>query len=213
MTSNTQQHPGITGTLYIISAPSGAGKTSLVKSLVESASDVEVSISYTTRAPRPGEQEGQHYHFVEKSTFDNMVKKGVFLEYAQVFDNFYGTSKEKVLEKLQQGIDVILEIDWQGARQARAAFADNVGIFILPPSRSVLETRLRSRGQDDEQVIARRMRDAKNEISHYNEFDYIIVNDVFEQAMQDLHCVIRAHRLMTRNQSQKQAFLINDLLA
>lgn len=207
-----------TGNLYIIAAPSGAGKTSLVKALVDSETDIEVSISYTTRAKRPGEADGEHYYFVDKNIFNNMVKQDLFLEHAQVFDNFYGTSRQKVEDKLKSGVDVILEIDWQGAQQVRKSFQSLAnpcctGIFILPPSKAALNERLHARGQDNEEIIARRMRDAVNEISHYGEFDYLLVNDVFDSALQDLKALIRAKRLAIEPQSHRFCELIAALLA
>jgi guanylate kinase len=179
------------GTLYILSAPSGAGKSSLAKALVESMADVTVSVSHTTRAPRPGEEDGVHYHFVDRDTFQAMVDRGEFLEYARVFDNFYGTSQKAVQDELDRGHDVILDIDWQGARNVKARMENAVGIFILPPSREELERRLRGRGQDSDETIARRMRDAVSEMSHYGEFDYVVVNDDFDAALGDLQCILR----------------------
>ncbi len=184
-----------TGTLYIIAAPSGAGKSSLVKALVDNLDALKVSVSYTTRAPRPGEEEGVHYHFIDQPTFDDMLQRQVFLEHAQVFDYFYGTSKDGVKAELQQGYDVILEIDWQGARQVRALMPDALSIFILPPSLEALEQRLQARGQDSAEVIARRMRDADNEMQHRDEFDCQIINDDFETALSDLQAVIHARRV------------------
>lgn len=201
------------GQLFVIAAPSGAGKTSLVKALVDSMEDVEVSVSYTTRPKRQGEVDGVHYHFIDKPTFLAMVDNAEFLEHAEVFDNFYGTSEKKIAEQLKSGAHVILEIDWQGAEQVRKSFPESSGIFILPPSRSALEKRLQSRGQDSDEVISRRMRDAVNEISHYAEFDYLIVNDVFEQALSDLKAVINAKQLAFGPQSRKFSGLIADLLA
>ena len=180
------------GTLYIISAPSGAGKTSLVHALLERDKQVMVSVSHTTRAKRDGEQDGVHYNFISVETFNQMVEKGVFLEYAQVFDNFYGTSRDWVEARLNEGHDVILEIDWQGARLTRKAFPAATGIFILPPSRQALEERLQGRGQDSDAIIARRMRDAVSEIEHYDEFDYLIVNDDFDTALNELAAIFTA---------------------
>ncbi len=182
------------GTLFIISAPSGAGKTSLVRALLDSTPGIGVSVSHTTRAPRPGETDGEDYHFVSVAEFEKMVAEGVFLEHARVFDNFYGTSRRAIEARLAAGEDVILEIDWQGAAQVRAQMDDTVSIFILPPSREALEERLRGRGQDDEAVIARRMRDAEAEMSHYAEFDYLVVNDDFDTALGELRCVVLARR-------------------
>ncbi len=200
------------GTLYIVAAPSGAGKTSLVKALVEQVPGVEVSISYTTRPPRPGERNGVNYHFVDRRLFQQMVDRGEFLEHAEVFGNFYGTARTNILERLDAGIDVILEIDWQGARQVRMALPESVGIFIIPPSRQALEQRLRNRGQDAEEVIARRMREATDEMSHYQEFDYLLVNDEFERALKDLCSIVIARRLRLEVQQVKLQDLLQDLV-
>ena len=200
------------GTLYIISAPSGAGKTSLVRELMTTVPDIALSISHTTRPMRPGEQNGVHYHFVGVDAFQSMVVAGEFLEHAQVFDNHYGTSKSGVMAQLQGGQDVILEIDWQGARQIRGLFPQMVSIFILPPSREVLEARLRSRGQDSEEVIARRLREVRTEISHCHEYDYLLVNEDFGQAVVDLQSIIRAHRLQGAVQQQALHGLVQGLL-
>ncbi len=188
------------GRLYIVSAPSGAGKTSLVKALLVRHPEIALSVSYTTRPMRAGECEGRDYHFVDPMRFEAMVNKAGFLEHASVFDHRYGTSKEWVAARLEEGRDVILEIDWQGARQVRAARAECTGIFILPPSCEVLEERLRGRGNDPEAVIRRRMRDAVAEISHYAEYDYLIVNDAFERALADLEAILHADRLILTRQ-------------
>jgi len=202
------------GTLYIVSAPSGAGKSSLVRALLESTgTNLVLSVSHTTRAPRPGERDGHEYHFTSVERFHAMVAAGEFLEHAQVFDNHYGTSREAVATQLAAGRDVILEIDWQGARTVRALMPGAVGIFILPPSRAALAARLAGRGQDSAAVIARRMRDAVSEMSHYNEYDYLIINDVFEQACDELAAIIRARRLRQVTQVQRQAALLAALLA
>jgi guanylate kinase len=204
---------GYSGCLFIVTAPSGAGKTSLVKALLDAMPGVEVSVSYTTRAPRPGEQNGVNYHFVDVPAFQAMIARGVFLEHAQVFGNYYGTSRETVAGKLRQGVDLILEIDWQGAQQVRKAFPGAVGIFILPPWKAVLEQRLNNRKTDSAEVIARRMREAVNEMSHYGEFEYLIVNDDFAQALEEIKCVIAAQRLGRPVQSIKRGALLQDLLA
>jgi len=183
----------VAGTLYILSAPSGGGKSSLAQALVESSGDVGVSVSHTTRAPRPGERDGIHYHFVDKETFAAMVAAGDFLEHAQVFDHFYGTSRAAVQSLLAQGKNVLLDIDWQGMRGIKAQVPEATSIFILPPSREELENRLRSRGQDSDGIIARRMRDAVSEMRHYDEFDYILVNDDFDLALQDLRAFTSGH--------------------
>ncbi|GMQ97142.1 MAG: guanylate kinase [Gammaproteobacteria bacterium] len=178
------------GTLFVVAAPSGAGKTSLVRALTELRPAVAVLVSHTTRLRRPGEEDGINYHFVSHDTFRAMIEAGDFLEYAEVFDHLYGTSKQAVTTLLQQGQDVILEIDWQGAQQVRQIMPECIGIFILPPSRSALVERLKGRGQDSDSVIKRRMRDATNEISHYDEFDYLVVNDDFDQALADLMTIV-----------------------
>ena len=201
------------GTLYIFAAPSGAGKTSLVKALLETADNIEVSVSHTTRAPRPGEIDGVNYHFVDVVAFQAMAARGDFLEHAQVFDNFYGTARANIEQRLAAGVDVILEIDWQGARQVRAQFPDSIGVFILPPSRQALEERLRGRDQDGEEVIARRMRDAVSEMSHYAEFDYLVINDDFDIALAELMAVVTARRLRTGIQASRHAAMLQALLA
>jgi len=201
------------GTLYIIAAPSGAGKTSLVKALLDNTQNIKVSVSYTTRAPRPGEENGVHYNFVEQDVFQNMLQEQVFLEHAQVFDNFYGTSKLWVENELQQGQDIILEIDWQGAQQVRECMQDTVSIFILPPSKSVLQERLEGRGQDSNEIIARRMRDAQSEMQHYDEFDYLVINDNFSIALSDLQAIIQARRLRQTTQAKTYSIQIHQMLA
>ncbi len=177
--------------LIILSAASGTGKTSLASALIKSLPDLEVSISHTTRATRPGEQNGVHYHFVDKKTFDLMVTRGEFLEHATVFGNAYGTSGIEVQSRLKRGKNVILDIDWQGARSVKRLMPEAVSIFLLPPSRAALQERLTRRGQDSADVIARRMREATSEMSHYGEFDFIVVNDNFDLALADLQHIIR----------------------
>ena len=201
------------GSLFIVAAPSGAGKTSLVNALVEQQSDVRLSVSHTTRPAREGEVNGRDYFFVSQENFAQMRDAGAFLESATVFDNSYGTSSETVLAQLQQGLDVILEIDWQGAEQVRRNFPESTSIFILPPSKAALEQRLRGRGQDNEEIIARRMRDAENEMSHYVEFDYLIVNDQFDVALSDLAAIIIARRHSIVVQKQVNLELLTELLA
>lgn len=201
------------GTLFVISAPSGAGKTSLVRALVDSLKGVAVSVSHTTRAMRPGETDGVHYHFVAKAEFLAMAERGEFLEHAQVFDNFYGTSQASVEQQLRDGLDVILEIDWQGAEQVRRLMPDCQSIFILPPSHAALEQRLRARGQDSDEVIARRMRDAVNEMSHYAEFDYLVINDDFDTALIELRSIFRADRARLVRKQAMYEDLLRDLLA
>ena len=200
------------GTLFIVSAPSGAGKTSLVKVLLTRLSGLAVSVSHTTREPRPGEQNGVDYHFVGRSEFETMVAAGEFLEHARVFDNFYGTSRRAVVEQLEAGRDVILEIDWQGARQVRGSAPQAVSVFILPPSRETLRERLKGRGQDSEQVIERRMRDAISEMSHYGEYQYLVFNDDFEQAVAELQALFVAQRLRLEAQEQRHASSLRGLL-
>lgn len=202
-----------TGTLYIVAAPSGAGKTSLVKSLVETTSDVVVSISHTTRPLRPGEQDGVHYHFIPLPSFETMIAQGAFLEHAQVFGNRYGTSRAAVLAKLQAGLDVILEIDWQGAQQVRKQLPDSPSIFILPPSRDALRQRLAGRGQDSPEVIERRMAAALDELSHYVEFDYLVINDQFETALTELSAIIIAQRQRRTAQLERHLELFHILLS
>ena len=177
--------------LYVVSAPSGGGKTSLVNALLERDPHVALSVSHTTRPPRPGERDGVHYYFVDEAAFEALAADGAFLEHARVFDHRYGTGRESVERQLADGLDVLLDIDWQGARQIRASFPAARTIFILPPSLNELRRRLVGRGQDSETVIARRMRAARDEISHAGEFDFLIVNDDFEEALADLHAVIR----------------------
>lgn len=200
------------GTLFIISAPSGAGKSSLVNALIKRLAFVYLSISHTTRAMRPGEEEGEHYHFVSIDDFKAMVEHGDFLEHAQVFDNFYGTSKSWVDAELAKGHDVILEIDWQGAQQIRKMMPDCKGIFILPPSMEALHDRLEKRAQDSEDVIQRRMKDAQNEMSHYDEYDYVIINDDFYKALDELCAIFVAERMHLEKQQGFYGDLIQKLL-
>ncbi len=198
--------------LYIVSAPSGAGKTSLVKQLVSDMQQLSVSVSHTTRAMRPGEVEGEDYCFSSVAGFEQMIANNAFLEYAQVFDNFYGTAEQSVENLLNQGIDVILEIDWQGAQQVRKMRPDCCSVFILPPSVEVLRQRLKNRGQDSDEIIERRMRDAVQEMSHCDEFDYLVVNDDFDQAIEDLKSIVISYRLRKQRQLEKQAELLAQLI-
>ena len=201
------------GTLFILSAPSGAGKTSLARALLENTPDLGFSISHTTRTIRPGEEDGRDYHFVTVAQFETMIDAGEFIEHAKVFDNYYGTARSSVETQLANGTDVILDIDWQGARQVKTDFAEAIGIFILPPSREALQERLSNRGQDTDDVIARRMREAVSESAHYAEYDYLIINDVFAEALLDLGSIVRAMRLRRRQQGDRHSELLARLLA
>jgi len=203
----------ITGTLYIFSAPSGAGKTSLVKELVKTSEGLMVSVSHTTRAMRPGEENGVHYHFIDIPCFERMVADNMFLEHARVFDNYYGTSQQAIETQLDQGVDVILEIDWQGARQVRERMPGCISVFILPPSRAELEKRLQGRGQDSQAVIDRRMQDAISEMEHYGEYDFIVVNDDFTLALGELRAIVTSQRLARPRQLQALQGLLSELLA
>lgn len=200
------------GKLYIISAPSGAGKTSLVKQLVADVEKLIVSVSHTTRAMRKGEAQGKDYFFSPVESFKQMIVDDAFLEHAQVFDNYYGTSKQSVEETLHNGVDVILEIDWQGAQQVRKMLPSCVSIFILPPSIEILNQRLESRGQDSKEIIERRMRDAVEEMSHYDEFKYLIVNDDFKQALTEIKHIIFSHRLEKNRQLATLTPLLSKLI-
>jgi guanylate kinase len=202
----------MSGSLYIVSAPSGAGKTSLVAKLIEQDSHVVVSVSSTTRDMRPGEEGGVNYHFLSVEEFEAKIAEGDFLEHAQVFDNFYGTSKSTVKAQLAEGKDVILEIDWQGAEQVRGLMPEATSIFILPPSREELRRRLNGRGTDSEEIIERRMQDAVSEMSHYNEFDYIVINNNFDIALQELQSIFCAGRLAKPKQILNHKNLIHSLL-
>ncbi|GLQ90532.1 guanylate kinase [Dyella flagellata] len=200
------------GTLFIVAAPSGAGKSTLVNALLGREPGISLSISHTTRPPRPGEQYGRHYYFVERADFQREVAEGIFLEHAEVHGNFYGTSRTTVQELLGQGRDVLLEIDWQGAALVRKAKPDVVSVFILPPSRAELERRLRGRGSDSDEVIERRLRNSRGEIAHAHEFDYIIVNDRFEDALDGLQAIVRAVRQGSALQCQRHEGLLRELL-
>jgi len=199
------------GQLFIISAPSGAGKTSLVRELLASNDGVRVSVSHTTRAARPGELDGVNYNFVTRQAFESLIRHDDFLEYATVFDHYYGTSQDWVEQHLREGIDIILEIDWQGARVVREKITDSISIFILPPSCEVLELRLRQRGEDNDATIERRMQAAANEISHFDEYDYLVINDDFQDALDDLSAILRASRLRGNRQRQHLAKLLLQL--
>lgn len=201
-------HGNLIGTLFIVSAPSGTGKTSLVNALVRDTNHLKLSISSTTRTMRPREIDGYHYHFIEEDKFQQKITAGDFLEYAEVFGNFYGTSQESVDKMLNEGHDVVLEIDWQGAQLIKQRRADAISIFILPPSIDALRERLETRGQDSKEVIDIRMEKSMNEISHYGEADYLIINEDFEEALKGLKTIVRAHRLETA----KQAVINNNII-
>ena len=196
------------GTLYIVSAPSGAGKTSLLKAVRSQLVDIKVAVSHTTRAPRPGEVDGEHYHFVSEEKFHEIEEGGNFLEYAEVFGNFYGTSKQSVNRELESGGNVVLEIDWQGAQQVRKIYPQAVSIFILPPSVGELEKRLRARGQDSDEIIRGRMQQAQSEISHYDEYQYLIINDDLDEAIQMLTNIFtRPEKFIAPDQDQLNQLL------
>jgi len=199
-------------TLFTISAPSGAGKTSLVKRLLECTDNLKVSVSHTTRKPRSGEIAGVNYNFITVADFSQMLENNLFLEHAKVFDNYYGTSQEWLTEQLNLGIDIILEIDWQGAQQVKRLNPATVSIFILPPSRVILEERLRGRDTDSDAVIEQRLQGAIEELSHYTEGDYLVVNDNFETAMRDLTAIINSQRLRQAEQSVKLHGMLTELL-
>lgn len=199
-----------TNTLYIISAPSGAGKSSLLKELLNADQQLSLSVSHTTRAMRPSEANGIHYHFVDVASFHKLIEQNAFLEHAQVFDNLYGTAEAALRNQLESN-DVVLEIDWQGARQVRKRFSEAVSIFIMPPSIEALRERLDSRGQDSDAIIDRRMRDAQNELSHYAEYDYLIINDDFRQALQALQYIVAAQRLRLASQQQRHATILQQM--
>ncbi len=201
------------GNLFIVAAPSGGGKTSLVRKLVATLEHVEVSISHTTRTMRPGEQHGADYFFVDDNVFIKMINDNAFLEHAQVFNHLYGTSIAQISERLSHGVDVVLDIDWQGAAQIKKSFPDAVSIFIIPPSLDELKQRLTNRRQDKDEVISERMKKAQDELSHYAEFDYLIVNDNFEHAALELNAIVIANRLRTARQINKQAKLLSFLMS
>ena len=202
-----------TGTLYIVSAPSGAGKTSLVKALIDTQPQVRVSVSHTTRAMRPGEVDGVNYHFVSREDFLARLEHDEFLEHAEVFGNLYGTSQRWLEDTLAEGFDLILEIDWQGAQQVRRLMPQAKSIFILPPTQEALRQRLNNRGQDSDEIIEKRMREAVSEMSHYVEYDYLVINDDFAHALIDLQSIFRANQLIQKTQQHRHARLLSELLA
>jgi len=200
--------------LIVVSAPSGGGKTSLVNALLKSDENLCVSVSHTTRPSRPGEQDGVNYHFVDQASFKQLVDAGEFLEHAEVFGNHYGTSRSSVASNLAAGQDVILEIDWQGARQIQASYgAELLSIFILPPSQDALRQRLRGRGQDDDEVITERMAKAISEMSHYRDYEYLVINDEFDHALADIRSILRSRRLRRGYQESHQQELLDSLLS
>ena len=201
------------GTLFIVAAPSGAGKSSIVNACLARDRNISLSISFTSRPPRPGERHAEHYHFVDDAEFQRMIEAGDFFEYARVHGDWKGTARQSVEPQLAAGRDVLLEIDWQGARQVRAAVPDAVGVFILPPSRAALDQRMRKRGQDSEEVMARRLAAAREEMSHYDEFDYVIVNEDFDTAVDEMCAVFTASRLRREAQARRHAALLEALLA
>jgi len=197
--------------LFIVSAPSGCGKTSLVKALINDVPGISVSVSHTTRKPRPGEVNGKNYHFVSKDVFDTMVKENAFVEYAKVFDNYYGSSRKSIQDEISNNKDVILEIDWQGAKQIKENEAA-LSIFILPPSKEALHSRLQNRDQDSQDVIDKRMSEAEAEMCHFYEFDFVIINDNFDSALNDLKHIIYSSRLTTQEQSYRHNNLLKQLI-
>jgi guanylate kinase len=203
--------PPCPGTLFVIAAPSGAGKTSLTRALIQTMPNIELSISHTTRPQRPAEEVSKDYFFVDQTQFEDMIVQDAFLEHAQVFGFYYGTTRAWVEKKLAEGMDIILEIDWQGAEQVRKAFPDSIQIFILPPTPELLRQRLQNRNQDETDVIEKRLAEAGFEVAHYRAFDYIVINDVFENALGDLQSIVRANRLKTRGQAKRYAKLLAEL--
>jgi guanylate kinase len=200
------------GTLYIVSAPSGAGKTSLVNALIKDDQRVSVSVSHTTRGKRPGEEHGVNYHFVSHDEFKALIDKNDFLEHAEVFGNFYGTSRSTLQQVLDRGDDLILEIDWQGARQVRELMPEARSIFILPPNLEALRQRLDGRGQDSDEIIAGRMKEAVSEMQHYDEYEYVIINDDFDVALEELKAVFRSNRLLLSKQQERHGALLKQLI-
>jgi len=205
----------VSGNLFVVAAPSGAGKSSLIRALLarHPQGSMQVSVSTTTRKPRPGEVNGEHYHFVDEATFLKQVEAGNFYEYAKVFDHYYGTSKTVIEDVLKSGVDVFLDIDWQGARQVKAAYPGVHTIFILPPSLAELERRLRERGQDSDEVIAKRMAKAQHEMSHYAEFSYILANQDFAESVENFEHIVLSQRLRRSKQQIRYREILHDLLA
>jgi len=199
----------MSGNLFIISAPSGAGKTSLVHALLGINTDIDLSVSYTTRDPRPGEQDGRDYHFVSRETFLEMAKRGEFMESAEVYGNLYGTSQAWISREITRGRDILLEIDWQGAAQVRRLFPDSISIFVLPPSIAALEQRLKGRGKDDDAVINKRMAAVREDVAHVAEFDYVIINDNLDEALRELDAVVLSTKLICARQLTRHQVLIN----
>lgn len=199
------------GNLFIVSAPSGAGKTSLVQALLNINPEIDLSVSYTTRDPRPGEHDGKDYHFVSRSTFTVMLQRGEFLESAEVYGNLYGTSQTWISHETARGRDILLEIDWQGAAQVRKVFPECISIFILPPSRETLEQRLKGRGKDSDEVVAKRMAAVRDDVAHIAEFDYVIINDNLNEALRELNAVVLSARLHCTEQLARHQALINQL--
>ena len=202
---------GAPGELFIVSAPSGAGKTTMVRALVDHDADIVLSISYTTRKQRPGEQPDVDYHFVSASEFERLAASGALLEHAQVFDHWYGTSRPDVLRELAAGRDVVLEIDWQGARQVRTRMPEGISVFVMPPTRGTLESRLRARAKDTDAIIARRLRDAVSDMTHYDEFDYLIFNANLYDAVAELRAIVQARRLARPRQAARRRRTIAEL--
>jgi len=200
------------GNIFVVTAPSGAGKTTLVAALLAADQQIKLSVSYTTRAPREGEVDGKNYHFVSRETFIGMLQRSEFLESAEVYGNFYGTSQLWIQQQLDAGNDILLEIDWQGAQQVRKVFRDAIGIFILPPSMEALKARLSGRGTDSAETIARRIAAAQDEMRHADEFDYVIINDDLQQALDNLRSVVSASRLQYQTQRQRHPALFAKLL-
>ncbi len=201
------------GIVWVVSAPSGAGKTSLLRALLPADPQLRVSVSHTTRPPRPGEENGVNYHFVDRAAFESMAGAGAFLEHAEVFGNLYGTAEQTVRDGLAKGHDVVLEIDWQGARQVRQRFPQAVSIFIVPPGIPALRQRLSGRGQDSAEVIEQRMQAARREMSHFDEYDFLVVNDVFDHALADLQAIMRAERLRLSLQRRRLDAVLSEMLA